>query len=115
MIFNTIQEKVLAEQLMTKLENVDGFFYYKCFDSSIQNFLMWNQYAIKTRDVSKFDPVCIMNGIHKISNHIQKLFESVDKPIYAWKLLTYLLFVYDPFYELSEEEINEIQEFLTED
>ena len=115
MVFNTITEQQLGKDLVCKLTNVKGFSILPnaCFDSSIQNFLIQNEVAIKTRDLSKFDPVCIMNGIHSVSDPIHSLFQSGQTdPTYLWKLLQYLLFVYDPFYELDKEEIYEIHEFI---
>lgn len=114
MVFNTLKEKELSEKLLRKLQHINGFILpdAKCFDSSIQNFLMWNQSAIESRSLSDFDPVCIKNGIHIISNPIQKLFELGYDSNYLWKLLYYLLIVYDPFYELDKDEEYEINEFI---
>lgn len=113
MVFNTAQEKKLGEQLVGKLQNIEKFFIVdKYFHSSIQNFLMWNESAIESRDLSKFDTVCIMNGIHKISNPINTIFQSESDPTYLWDLLNYLLIVYNPFYELSKDEVNKIEMFI---
>ena len=114
MVFNTITEQLLAKDLVFKLTNVKGFsiLHNACFDSSVRNFLIQNEVAIKSRDLSKFDPVCIMNGIHAVSVPIHSLFQSGNDITYLWKLLQYLLFVYDPFYELDKEEIYEINEFV---
>ena len=114
MIFNTLQEQKLGEQLVDKLKNIDNFFIVsKIFHSSIQNFLMHNQSAIESRDLQKFDPVCIMNGIHSISKPIETLFQlSECNPTYLWMLMYFMLIVYSPFHELSEEEVYEINTFL---
>ena len=115
MVFNTMDEKRMGEKLMTKLRKVDDGFFLGAsyFDSSVQNFLMYNQYAIESRDITKFDPVCIMNGIHITTKPITTLFDSGHDPTYLWKLLTYLLFVYNPFYELSKKEVAKINDFLS--
>lgn len=114
MVFNTLEERILSEQLLKKFQHISGFILpdVKLFDSSIQNFLMWNQSAIKCRNLSDFDPVCINNGCHIISKPISELFDLGYDSNYIWKLLYYLLIVYDPFYELDKEEEYEIQEFI---
>lgn len=113
MVFNTFQEMKLAEELVKKLKTIDSSFIDgKCFDSSIQNFLMCNQGAIETRDLSKFDSYCIMNGIHQVSKPIGTMFQLGHDPEYIWKLWNYLVIVYSPFYELSEEKLSEIKMFL---
>lgn len=114
MVFNTLNEKKLGEKLLGKLQHINGFIQpdVPCFDSSIQNFLLWNQSAIESRNLLDFDPVCITNGCHILSEPIQKLFELGYDSNYLWKLLYYLLIVYDPFYELDKEEEYEINEFI---
>lgn len=114
MVFNTLKEKTLSEKLLRKLQHINGFILSdaKIFDSSIQNFLLWNQSAIESRNLSEFDPICITNGCHILSNPIEKLFELGYDSNYLWKLLYYLLIVYDPFYELDKEEEYEILEFI---
>jgi len=91
---------------------MDYFIVNRYFDSSIQNFLMWNESAITSRDLSRFEPVCIKNGIHTISKPIETLFSSEHDPTFIWKLLHYLLIVYSPFIELTEEQIHEIKLFI---
>lgn len=106
MVFNDNQEKTLAYQLVTKWRNLsEGFLKDGYFDSSIQNFLMHNQCAIECKDLSKFDPICIMNGIHCMSNPINMIFESGYDHTDLWKLLNYFLLVYNPFYELRRKDL----------
>ena len=99
MIWN---ERELTGQLVGRLALMVGEIDY----ASLQDFVMKNESAIQEREFSRFD----IN--HPIYNKIETLFGLGHHPTYLWKLLNYLIFMLDPLYELSKEEIYEASEFI---
>lgn len=98
MIWN---ERELTGQLVGRISLMVGEIDY----TSLQDFVKKNERAIQEREFLLFDTT------HPIYNKIETLF-GLSHPTYLWKLLNYLLFMSDPLYELSKEEIYEASEFI---
>lgn len=110
-----VDNKALAEKCFNVLYNFldkNKLLYGPLFDSSVQDFIMKNDNAIQTKDLSKLDPIEIMNGIHKTTNNLKKHLHNTNDTL--WKILYFVYLTHNPFYSLREDDKYNINVFLSE-